>query len=171
MLSHCAVSGLLSFCSVRTATPSLPGIVSYVIWFAVDECTRRHTASTEWFFTAKSHFFSLQVSGLLVLDYSNEYSHWQAARSLGEWLQEEKVRNPGITTWREQACVSGNKGKNNQLWAANHFSLEMSSPVCTGLVLCSLVLWFFGDVWFLIKKQSTFNYIPASHQMFLYCCS
>ncbi|XP_052531053.1 carbamoyl-phosphate synthase [ammonia], mitochondrial isoform X2 [Tympanuchus pallidicinctus] len=33
----------------------------------------------------------IKVSGLLVLDYSNEYSHWQAARSLGEWLQEEKV--------------------------------------------------------------------------------
>ncbi|NWR61681.1 CPSM synthase, partial [Bucorvus abyssinicus] len=33
----------------------------------------------------------VKVSGLLVLDYSNEYSHWQAARSLGEWLQEEQV--------------------------------------------------------------------------------
>ncbi|NXG57894.1 CPSM synthase, partial [Hemiprocne comata] len=33
----------------------------------------------------------IKVSGLLVLDYSNEYSHWQAARSLGEWLQDEQV--------------------------------------------------------------------------------
>ncbi|KAM6268887.1 carbamoyl-phosphate synthase [ammonia], mitochondrial isoform 1-T2 [Porphyrio hochstetteri] len=33
----------------------------------------------------------IKVSGLLVLGYSNEYSHWQAARSLGEWLQEEQV--------------------------------------------------------------------------------
>ncbi|XP_005428019.1 carbamoyl-phosphate synthase [ammonia], mitochondrial [Geospiza fortis] len=33
----------------------------------------------------------IKVSGLLVQDYSNEYSHWQATRSLGEWLQEEKV--------------------------------------------------------------------------------
>ncbi|NXO01731.1 CPSM synthase, partial [Rhinopomastus cyanomelas] len=33
----------------------------------------------------------IKVSGLLVLDYSSEYSHWQAARSLGEWLQEEQV--------------------------------------------------------------------------------
>uniref|UniRef100_A0A674HAJ5 Carbamoyl phosphate synthase arginine-specific large chain n=2 Tax=Taeniopygia guttata TaxID=59729 RepID=A0A674HAJ5_TAEGU len=33
----------------------------------------------------------IKVSGLLVLDYSNEYSHWQATRSLGEWLQEEQV--------------------------------------------------------------------------------
>ncbi|XP_069472013.1 carbamoyl-phosphate synthase [ammonia], mitochondrial [Ambystoma mexicanum] len=33
----------------------------------------------------------IQVSGLLVLDYSNEYSHWRAAKSLAEWLHEEKV--------------------------------------------------------------------------------
>ncbi|NWT73518.1 CPSM synthase, partial [Prunella himalayana] len=33
----------------------------------------------------------IKVSGLLVLDYSNDYSHWQATRSLGEWLQEEQV--------------------------------------------------------------------------------
>ncbi|NWS99344.1 CPSM synthase, partial [Mionectes macconnelli] len=33
----------------------------------------------------------IKVSGLLVLDYSKEYSHWQAARSLGEWLEEEQV--------------------------------------------------------------------------------
>ncbi|XP_005528945.1 PREDICTED: carbamoyl-phosphate synthase [ammonia], mitochondrial [Pseudopodoces humilis] len=33
----------------------------------------------------------IKVSGLLVQDYSNEYSHWQASKSLGEWLQEEQV--------------------------------------------------------------------------------
>ncbi|XP_074450646.1 carbamoyl-phosphate synthase [ammonia], mitochondrial [Larus michahellis] len=33
----------------------------------------------------------IKVSGLLVLDYSSEHSHWQAAGSLGEWLKEEQV--------------------------------------------------------------------------------
>uniref|UniRef100_A0A8D0E6U4 Carbamoyl phosphate synthase arginine-specific large chain n=1 Tax=Salvator merianae TaxID=96440 RepID=A0A8D0E6U4_SALMN len=33
----------------------------------------------------------IKVSGLLVLDYSNEYSHWRAVKTLGEWLKEEKV--------------------------------------------------------------------------------
>ncbi|EMP24290.1 Carbamoyl-phosphate synthase [ammonia], partial [Chelonia mydas] len=33
----------------------------------------------------------IKVSGLLVLDYSNEYSHWRAVKTLGQWLQEEKV--------------------------------------------------------------------------------
>ncbi|CAB1328699.1 unnamed protein product, partial [Coregonus sp. 'balchen'] len=31
------------------------------------------------------------VSGLLVQDYSHEYSHWNSVKSLGQWLQEEKV--------------------------------------------------------------------------------
>ncbi|KAM6348489.1 carbamoyl-phosphate synthase [ammonia], mitochondrial [Alca torda] len=33
----------------------------------------------------------IKVSGLLVLDYSSEHSHWQAAGSLGEWLKAEQV--------------------------------------------------------------------------------
>ncbi|XP_005279740.2 carbamoyl-phosphate synthase [ammonia], mitochondrial [Chrysemys picta bellii] len=33
----------------------------------------------------------IKVSGLLVLDYSNDYSHWRAVKTLGQWLQEEKV--------------------------------------------------------------------------------
>ncbi len=36
----------------------------------------------------------VQVSGLVVSDYSKEYSHWNAAKSLGEWLKEYNV--PGI---------------------------------------------------------------------------
>ncbi|XP_038604749.1 carbamoyl-phosphate synthase [ammonia], mitochondrial [Tachyglossus aculeatus] len=33
----------------------------------------------------------VKVAGLLVLNYSNEYNHWLATKSLGQWLQEEKV--------------------------------------------------------------------------------
>lgn len=36
----------------------------------------------------------VQVSGLIVSDYSHEYSHWNAKKSLGEWLKESGV--PGI---------------------------------------------------------------------------
>lgn len=32
-----------------------------------------------------------KVSGLLVQDYSAEYSHWNSVKSLAQWLQEEKV--------------------------------------------------------------------------------
>ncbi|XP_066543719.1 carbamoyl-phosphate synthase [ammonia], mitochondrial isoform X2 [Amia ocellicauda] len=33
----------------------------------------------------------IQVSGLLVQDYSHDYSHWKSVKSLAQWLQEEKV--------------------------------------------------------------------------------
>ena len=36
----------------------------------------------------------IYVSGLVVSDYSSEYSHWCAKKSLGDWLKEHKV--PGI---------------------------------------------------------------------------
>ncbi len=37
----------------------------------------------------------IQVSGLIVSDYSYDYSHWSAIRSLSDWLSEEKV--PALT--------------------------------------------------------------------------
>ncbi|XP_004851167.1 carbamoyl-phosphate synthase [ammonia], mitochondrial [Heterocephalus glaber] len=33
----------------------------------------------------------IKVAGLLVLNYSNDYNHWLATKSLGQWLNEEKV--------------------------------------------------------------------------------
>jgi carbamoyl-phosphate synthase small subunit len=36
----------------------------------------------------------LHISGLVISDYSTEYSHWNAGRSLGDWLKEHDV--PGI---------------------------------------------------------------------------
>ncbi|MGM0530470.1 MAG: glutamine-hydrolyzing carbamoyl-phosphate synthase small subunit [Bacteroidota bacterium] len=42
------------------------------------------------------HFESIrvQISGLVISDYSFNYSHWNAARSLSNWLKENRV--PGI---------------------------------------------------------------------------
>ena len=36
----------------------------------------------------------IQISGLIVSDYSREYSHWNAVRSLSEWMKEYQV--PGL---------------------------------------------------------------------------
>jgi carbamoyl-phosphate synthase small subunit len=33
----------------------------------------------------------IQVSGLVISDYSFNFSHWNAAKSLAEWLQEQKI--------------------------------------------------------------------------------
>ena len=38
---------------------------------------------------------TIQISGLVVADYSERYSHWNAAQSLGAWLREHKI--PAIT--------------------------------------------------------------------------
>lgn len=38
--------------------------------------------------------YALHISGLIVSDYTEEYSHWNAKKSLGSWLKEYRV--PGI---------------------------------------------------------------------------
>ena len=38
---------------------------------------------------------NIHIRALIVSDYSDEYSHWSAVKSLGEWLKENKI--PGIT--------------------------------------------------------------------------
>lgn len=38
--------------------------------------------------------YSLHISGLIVSDYSFEYSHWNAKKSLADWLKEEEI--PGL---------------------------------------------------------------------------
>ena len=37
---------------------------------------------------------SIHAAGLIVGDYTHQYSHWNAAMSLGTWLEQENV--PGI---------------------------------------------------------------------------
>ncbi len=37
----------------------------------------------------------IQISGLVISDYSYEYSHWSAVQSLSSWLKEEKI--PALT--------------------------------------------------------------------------
>lgn len=38
--------------------------------------------------------YAIHISGLIVSDYTEEYSHWNASKSLGDWLKEYEV--PGI---------------------------------------------------------------------------
>jgi carbamoyl-phosphate synthase small subunit len=38
--------------------------------------------------------YALHISGLIISDYTEEYSHWNAKKSLGDWLKEHKI--PGI---------------------------------------------------------------------------
>lgn len=49
----------------------------------------------EW--KIKKHFESneIQIRGLVVSEYSENYHHWEATRSLGEWMKKNNI--PGIT--------------------------------------------------------------------------
>lgn len=38
--------------------------------------------------------YSLHISGLVISDYTDDYSHWNSNKSLGEWLKEYKI--PGL---------------------------------------------------------------------------
>jgi carbamoyl-phosphate synthase small subunit len=38
--------------------------------------------------------YSLHIAGLIISDYTDDYSHWNSNRSLGEWLKEFKI--PGL---------------------------------------------------------------------------
>ena len=38
--------------------------------------------------------YAMHISGLIVSDYTEEYSHWNASKSLGDWLKEFEI--PGI---------------------------------------------------------------------------
>jgi carbamoyl-phosphate synthase small subunit len=65
--------------------------------------------------------YALHISGLIVSDYTEEYSHWNANKSLGNWLKEFKI--PGISgidtreltkILREEGTMLGKIIYNNQ---------------------------------------------------------
>ncbi len=53
--------------------------------------TEQDKHKIEQFFESRG----MQISGLIVTEYSDNHNHWQATQSLGEWLKKSKV--PGIT--------------------------------------------------------------------------
>ena len=55
----------------------------------------------------------IQVRGLLVTEYSEEYSHWNAASSLSDWLKREKI--PAITGVDTRALTKKIRDKGTML--------------------------------------------------------
>ncbi len=58
--------------------------------YGVPDCSLDENGLSRFLESEKIH-----VSGLIVSDYSEHYSHWNAKRSLAEWLKSENI--PGIT--------------------------------------------------------------------------
>jgi carbamoyl-phosphate synthase small subunit len=77
--------------------------------------------------------YALHITGLIISDYTDEYSHWNANKSLGSWLQEYKI--PGIygidtreltKILREEGTMLGKIVYNNQdidLYDPNQYNL------------------------------------------------
>ena len=77
----------------------------------------------------------IHVRALVVSDYSKEYSHWNASRSLSDWLKEEKVVGiEGIDT-RELTQVLREKGSmKGKVVFDNGEDIEFEDPNLTNQV-------------------------------------
>lgn len=77
----------------------------------------------------------IQVNGLIVSDYSHEYSHWNAQKSLGQWLKENDV--PGIygIDTRELTKILREKGSmKGKIVFENENEVEFYDPNVENLV-------------------------------------
>ena len=70
----------------------------------------------------------IQVEGLIVADYSNCYSHWSAARSLSQWLNDHHV--PALTGIDTRALTKNLREKGPMLGAlrCEGCALELRAP-------------------------------------------
>jgi carbamoyl-phosphate synthase small subunit len=55
----------------------------------------------------------IQISGLIVSDYSHDYSHWNAGRSLSKWMEENQV--PGLYSIDTRALTKKLREKGTML--------------------------------------------------------
>jgi len=84
----------------------------------------------------------IQVKGLIVNQYSKEYSHYSAIKSLGDWLKEEKI--PAITgidvreltkVLREKGTMLGKIVIESDILITNHNEENLVEKVSTNQVL------------------------------------
>jgi carbamoyl-phosphate synthase small subunit len=77
---------------------------------------------------------TLHISGLVISDYSDTYSHWNAEKSLGEWLKEHKI--PGIygVDTRQLTKILREKGSMLGKLIFNNKDVEIYDPNKSNLV-------------------------------------
>jgi len=76
----------------------------------------------------------VQISGLIISDYSFEYSHWNAIKSLGDWLKESNV--PGLFDIDTRALTKILREKGSMLGKIefDHQPIEFYDPNHDNLV-------------------------------------
>ncbi len=78
---------------------------------------------------------SIHVRGLVVSDYSFEYSHWSAEKSLAEWLKEEKIPAIfGIDTRKLTRTLRDNGTMLGKIIVDENSNLEFDDPNKKNLV-------------------------------------
>uniref|UniRef100_A0A8C8T1Q0 carbamoyl-phosphate synthase (ammonia) n=2 Tax=Pelusios castaneus TaxID=367368 RepID=A0A8C8T1Q0_9SAUR len=113
----------------------------------------------------------IKVSGLLVLDYSNEYSHWRAVKTLGQWLQEEKVPALcGIDTRmltkiirgkvRSPSVVPNTASQMSEKTTDNIKVFGKGNPIKIVAVDCGLK---YNTIRLLVKRGAEVHLVPWNH--------
>ncbi len=78
--------------------------------------------------------YALHITALVISDYTGEYSHWNAAKSLGDWLKEYEI--PGIygVDTRELTKILREEGTMLGKIVTNGNDIELFDPNSTNLV-------------------------------------
>jgi carbamoyl-phosphate synthase small subunit len=78
--------------------------------------------------------YAMHISGLVISDYTEEYSHWNAVQSLGDWLKEYKI--PGIygIDTRELTKILREEGTMLGKIVVNHQNIDFYDPNKVNLV-------------------------------------
>lgn len=78
--------------------------------------------------------YSIHISGLIVSDYSENYSHWNAKKSLGDWLKENQI--PGIFGIDTRALTKILREKGTMLGkiVVDNEKIELFNPAKVNLV-------------------------------------
>jgi carbamoyl-phosphate synthase small subunit len=78
--------------------------------------------------------YALHITGLVISDYTHEYSHWNAKRSLGDWLKEYEI--PGIygIDTRELTKILREEGTMLGKMVINDHDIDLYDPNKVNLV-------------------------------------
>ena len=78
----------------RLTDPSYSGQILCITYPLIGNYGVPADGVDEWGISRNFESDRIHVRGLVISDYSFEYSHWKAARSLDEWLKSQQI--PGI---------------------------------------------------------------------------
>jgi carbamoyl-phosphate synthase small subunit len=78
--------------------------------------------------------YALHITGLIISDYTHEYSHWNADKSLGAWLQDSNI--PGIfgIDTRELTKILREEGTMLGKIVYDNNDIDLYDPNCENLV-------------------------------------